>query len=111
MIGIMALPTTEEIETYRDFHWRRDEQRRVETVSQVENLVNEVGVLFTLKDVRSPGPSLYTAVCGRRDAHMPKNVQKDPESSLTWHLKDETMKRGKVYYAKLLRGFSTFVAP
>jgi hypothetical protein len=51
------------------------------------------------------------AVCGRRDAHMPRNVQKDPESSLTWVLKDELMRRGRVYYAKLTKNRSTFVAP
>jgi hypothetical protein len=28
-----------------------------------------------LTDSRRPGPSLYVAVCGRRDAHMPRNVQ------------------------------------
>ena len=42
---------------------------------------------------------------------MPRNVQKDPEASLTWVLKDEIIKRGKVYYAKLARGRATFVAP
>ena len=42
---------------------------------------------------------------------MPRNVQKDPEASLTWVLKDEIIKRGKVYYAKLARGKATFVAP
>jgi hypothetical protein len=42
---------------------------------------------------------------------MPRNVQKDPEASLTWELKDALLKRGKVYYAKLGRGKATFVAP
>jgi hypothetical protein len=42
---------------------------------------------------------------------MPRNVQKDPEASLTWTLKDEIMRRGKVYYAKLARGKSMFLAP
>ena len=42
---------------------------------------------------------------------MPRNVQKDPEASLTWTLKDEIMGRGKVYYAKLARGKSMFLAP
>jgi hypothetical protein len=51
------------------------------------------------------------AVCGRRDAVMPRNVQKDFEASLTWQLKDELVKRGKVYYAKLSRGKATFLAP
>jgi hypothetical protein len=42
---------------------------------------------------------------------MPRNVQKDFEASLTWQLKDELVKRGKVYYAKLARGKATFLAP
>jgi hypothetical protein len=42
---------------------------------------------------------------------MPRNVQKDPESSLTWVLKDELMRRGRVYYAKLGKNRATFVAP
>src|SRR5437867_6019648 len=33
--------------------------------------------------------SATVAVCGRRDAVMPRNVQKDPEASLAWVLKDE----------------------
>jgi hypothetical protein len=51
------------------------------------------------------------AVCGRRDAVMPRNVQKDPEASLSWVLKDEIVRRGKVYYAKLARGKALFLAP
>jgi hypothetical protein len=42
---------------------------------------------------------------------MPRNVQKDPEASATWRLKDELMKRGRVYYAKLARGKAMFIAP
>ena len=53
----------------------------------------------------------YVAVCGRRDAVLPRNVQKDPKASLTWALKDEIMTRGKVYYAKLARGKAMFLAP
>ena len=64
-----------------------------------------------MTDCRRPGPSLYIAVCGRRDAVMPRNVQKDPEASLTWTLKDEVMSRGRVYYAKLARGKAMFLAP
>ncbi|MBA3767922.1 MAG: winged helix DNA-binding domain-containing protein, partial [Acidobacteria bacterium] len=54
---------------------------------------------------------LYIAVCGRRDAYMPRNVQKDPESSLTWVIKDEVMRRGRVYYAKMAKGRAIFIAP
>ncbi len=42
---------------------------------------------------------------------MPRNVQKDPEASLAWTIKDEVMRRGRVYYAKLGKGRATFVAP
>jgi hypothetical protein len=50
-------------------------------------------------------------VCGRRDAVMPRNVQKDPEASLTWVLKDQIVGRGKIYYAKFARGKTMFLAP
>ena len=73
-------------------------------------MVEEVGFCSAMTDARRPGPSLYIAVCGRRDAHMPRNVQKDPESSLAWQIKDEVMRRGRVYYAKLVKGKSTLVA-
>src|SRR5262245_37520069 len=62
-------------------------------------------------DSRRPGPSLYVAVCGRRDAVMPRNVQTDPETSLTWNLKDQIIRRGRIYYAKFARGKAVFVAP
>ena len=42
---------------------------------------------------------------------MPRNVQTDPEASLTWVTKDAVIKRGKVYYGKLARGKAMFVAP
>jgi hypothetical protein len=76
-----------------------------------ERFVDEVGFVSCLTDARRPGPSLYIAVCGRRDAVMPRNVQKDPEASETWLLKDELVRRGKVYYAKLARGKAMFLAP
>ena len=42
---------------------------------------------------------------------MPRNVQKDEEASATWLLKDELIRRGNVYYAKLARGKTMFIAP
>lgn len=101
----------EEIEVHRDRMWRRDPENRVEDVYAAERFIEEVGFCEALTDSRRPGPSLYVAVCGRRDAHMPRNVQKDPESRLAWAIKDEVMRRGKCFYGKLLRGRSTFIAP
>ncbi len=100
----------EEIEEHRDVRWRRSEAARVETVEQAERFIEQVGFAACLTDSRHPGPSLYLAVCGRRDAVKPRNVQTDPETSRTWTLKDEIMRRGRVYYAKLARGKSMFLA-
>ena len=91
--------------------WWREPTRQVVTPLDAERFIEQVGFASCLTDSRRPGPSLYVAVCGRRDAVMPRNVQKDPEASLTWNLKDELLRRGKVYYAKLARGKATFIAP
>ena len=104
-----SIPT--EIEEYRDTRWWRDPSQPLSTPLDAERFIEQVGFAACLTDARRPGPSLYIAVCGRRDAVMPRNVQKDPEASLTWTLKDELLRRGKVYYAKLARGKATFVAP
>jgi hypothetical protein len=100
-----------ETEEYRDEQWRREGARQIETAFDAERFIEQVGFTACLTDSRRPGPSLYVAVCGRRDAVMPRNVQKDPEASLTWVLKDEIVGRGKVYYAKLARGKTMFIAP
>lgn len=101
----------EEIDEYRDLHWQREGGGRIETTVQAERFIEHVGFAACLTDSRQPGPSLYVAVCGRRDAIMPRNVQKDPESSHTWLLKDEILRRGRIYYGKLRRGKATFIAP
>ena len=100
-----------EFEDYRDERWCREGTRTVCTVLEAERFVEQVGFAACMTDSRRPGPSLYVAVCGRRDAVLPRNVQKDPESSLTWNLKDQLVRRGKVYYAKLARGKAMLVAP
>ena len=100
-----------DIEEYRDARWWREATRQVATSFDAERFIEQVGFASSLTDSRRPGPSLYVAVCGRRDAVMPRHVQKDPEAALTWNLKDEIVRRGKVYYAKLARGKATFIAP
>jgi hypothetical protein len=104
-----AIP--EDIEEYRDERWCREATRQVTTVHDAERFIEEVGFAAGFVDSRRSGPSLYVAVCGRRDAVLPRNVQKDPETSLTWQLKDELIERGKVYYAKHARGKPMFLAP
>lgn len=108
-MSINSLP--EEIEAHRDRRWRREPELRIENAIEAERLIEGTGFCFAMTDARHPGPSLYIAVCGRRDAHMPRNVQKDPESNLAWRIKDEVMRCGRVYYAKLAKGRATFIAP
>src|SRR5881396_3329187 len=104
-------PIPTEIEEHRDERWWREATRHVETAFDAERFIEQVGFTACMTDSRRPGPSLYVAVCGRRDAVMPRNVQKDEESSHTWVLKNEIMARGKVYYGKLARRRATFIAP
>jgi hypothetical protein len=101
----------QEFEEHRDQHWRREGMTQVESAFEAERFIERVGFTACLTDSRKPGPSLYVAVCGRRDAVMPRNVQTDEEASRTWVLKDEIIARGQVYYAKLSRGRAMFLAP
>ena len=101
----------EDIEEFRDRSWCREDARRIDNAYGAERFIDRVGFAACMTDSRRPGPSLYVAVCGRRDAVMPRNVQTDEEASQTWLLKDELVRRGKVYYAKLARGKATFIAP
>jgi hypothetical protein len=103
------IPT--EIEEFRDQRWRREGARQVTSALEAERFIEQVGFAACLTDSRRPGPSLYIAVCGRRDAVMPRNVQKDEEASAAWLLKDEIIRRGNIYYAKLSRGKAMFIAP
>jgi hypothetical protein len=108
MHRLKILPTFED---HRDYWWRREGARQVHTPFDAEHFIQEVGFAACLTDARRPGPSLYVAVCGRRDAVMPRHVQKDEEAALTWTLKDDLIARGHVYYGKLARGRATFIAP
>jgi hypothetical protein len=101
----------EDIEDFRDRQWCREGARQIDSAFAAERFIERVGFAACMTDARRPGPSLYVAVCGRRDAVMPRNVQTDEEASLTWRLKDELMARGNVYYAKLARGKAMFLAP
>lgn len=107
----VRFPIPADIEDHRDRCWRREGPRQVATALDAERFIEEAGFAACLTDSRRPGPSLYVAVCGRREAVMPRNVQKDPEASLTWLLKDELVGRGRVYYAKFGGARTMFVAP
>ena len=107
----MRTQISAEAEEYRDERWQREATRQVDTTLDAERFIDRVGFAACLTDARRPGPSLYVAVCGRRDAILPRHVQKDPEASHTWLLKDDLVRRGKVYYGKLAGARTMFIAP
>jgi hypothetical protein len=109
-IFVKQQPLPDEIERRRDRYWNRDPELRIEDAVSAERFVEKVGFCSALTDSRRPGPSLYIAVCGRRDAHAPRNVQKDPEMRLAWNIKDELLRRGHVYYGKLRGNRATFIS-
>lgn len=101
----------DDAEAHRDIHWCREDARRIETPEDAERFIERLGFTACLTDARRPGPSLYVAVCGRRDAVLPRTVQTDPEASHTWLLKDDLIRRGRVWYAKVARGRTMGIAP
>jgi hypothetical protein len=103
-------PISEQAEEYRDERWQREGTRQVESAFDAERFIERAGFAACMTDARRPGASLYVAVCGRRDAIMPRNVQKDPEASQTWLLKDDLVRRGHVYYGKLVGARTLFIA-
>jgi hypothetical protein len=111
IFGVMRIEVSPEAEDYRDEQWNREATRQIETAFDAERFIERVGFAACMTDARRPGPSLYVAVCGRRDAIMPRHVQKDPEASQTWMLKDELVRRGRVYYGKLTGSRTLFIAP
>jgi hypothetical protein len=108
---VPRIEVSSEAEEFRDERWQREGARQVESAFDAERFVERTGFAACLTDARRPGPSLYVAVCGRRDAIMPRNVQKDPEASQAWLLKDEVVRRGKIYYGKLCGARTLFIAP
>lgn len=100
----------DDIEQYRDRKWRREDSSKIVTAVDAESMIEDLGFCLGLTDAAKRLPSIYIAICGRRDASMPRNVQKDLEASAAWVLKDEIMARGNVYYAKLLKGRSWFIS-
>ena len=109
LMKVVQIP--DDMEEHRDERWRREGDAAGGDRPRGRAIYRGGRLRRRLHRFPAAGPSLYVAVCGRRDAVLPRNVQKDPETSLTWLLKDEIMGRGNVYYAKLARGKTMFLAP
>ncbi len=105
-----SIPSLAQLEQLRDRTLRRLPALRVHGATRALRFINEVGLasLFATRGLNLP--SLWVAVCGRRDPRFPHHSHHDPEVGLAWNLKDRLPAEGKVFYAKLIRGRPTFIA-
>jgi hypothetical protein len=85
-------PLPEQIELHRDRMWRRDEDLRIESAFDAERFIEDVGFANKRSEIRSQRSGFGVSVLA---AFLPPR-QKDEETRLTWYLKDEVMRRGRV---------------
>lgn len=105
----MLTLTQDWIDTERAERYRRTADRRVHTVDEAARFVDEVGIAFLWPIKGIEAPNLFHAIAGR-EREVP-NVHDDPDLSLCWTWKDQSLGGSRWYYAKLLRRKATLVAP
>ncbi len=96
----------ERVLRYRRDTFRLAPGRRVSTIEQAAQFVDERGFVFFWPIREAVLPSLWVAVAGDRpvaDAH-------DDPGHVTWGWKDAMLGRRKWYYAKVLRRKSTLIS-
>ena len=104
------LATRQAVEAWRDRSFRRLPALKIRGERSALQFVNAVGFCFTLSHFGLPVPSLYVAVCGRRNPRWPRRTHHDAEIGLTWNLKDSLPAKRLVHYGKLVKGKPTLVA-
>jgi hypothetical protein len=96
--------STKAIEAYRAKSYRR--KRRLATVEQAIEFVQERGFVFFWPIKGIEFPSLWTAVAGDR----PVANEHDDPGHVTWGWKDQMLGKRKWYYAKMLRKKATLIS-
>jgi len=99
---------SEEIQRRREFNYRRTTERRVQTIEEARQFVEEVGFchFWPIKDVEMP--NLFHAIAGR--VREVPNVHNDPDLGKCWGWKDHSLDKKWWYYGKLLRRRATLVS-
>ncbi|MFQ5944596.1 MAG: DNA glycosylase AlkZ-like family protein, partial [Anaerolineales bacterium] len=95
---------TRTIEAYRSRTYLRN--RRLGSVDQAIEFVEERGFVFFWPIKGVEFPSLWTAVAGDR----PVASEHDDPGHVTWGWKDQMLGKRKWYYAKLLRKKATLIS-
>jgi predicted transcriptional regulator len=102
----MASINTEQLKVYRNSKFGLALGRRLKTVDDAVDFVNQRGFIFfwPIKDVTFP--SLWVAAAGNR----PVAEQHDDPGHVTWEWKDSLLGKRRWYYAKVLRKKSTIIS-
>jgi predicted transcriptional regulator len=102
----MASINIEQLTIYRNSKFGLAPGRRLKTVTDAVDFVNQRGFIFfwPIKDVTLP--SLWVAVAGNR----PVADQHDDPGHVTWGWKDSLLGKRRWYYAKVLRKKSTIIS-
>ncbi len=97
-----------QIDSLRAHIYRRTKARRVQTFSEAEQFVRDVGFCFFWPIQGVEMPNLFHAIAGRvRDVPMEHD---DPDISKCWGWKDQALGQKKWYYGKLLCKRATLIA-
>ena len=100
--------TLKQIETLRAYIYHRTKARRVQTIEEAEQFINEVGFCFFWPIQGVEMPNLFQAIAGRVRA-VP-NAHDDPDISKCWGWKDQSLGQRRWYYAKLLHKKATMIS-
>jgi hypothetical protein len=97
-----------EIQSRREFNYRRMPERRVQTVEEARAFVGEIGFchFWPIKGIEMP--SLFHAIAGR--VRPVPNKHDDPDLSKCWGWKDHSLDKKWWYYGKLLRKRATLAS-
>jgi hypothetical protein len=97
------------IATERERRYRRLPALRVQTIEAATEFIEDVGfaMFWPIKDVEAP--SRFHALAGR-ERRVP-NEHDDPDISLCWGWKDQSLGGPRWYYSHLLRRKATLIAP
>lgn len=95
--------------TQRAYIYRRTEDRRIQTLPDAVTFIDEVGFAFLWPIKGIEAPNLFHAIAGKERA-VPM-AHDDPDLSMCWGWKDQSLGSERWYYGKVLRRKATMIAP
>lgn len=104
----MITITQSEVIQRREARYRRTPERRIQSIDQARAWLGEIGFchFWPIKGIETP--NLFHAIAGQ-ERSVP-NAHNDPDLSLCWGWKDQSLDKRWWYYGKLLRHRATMVS-